>query len=290
MDMAVNKGIKHKLWVSSVVAYLCLIGKTVAFLRQVQMDGINAGAVVIQRIEMACAVDTRFWRHVQIYQKILEINLLGLQECGNGVVFLTFHMQLHRWQQSFDGLLVNHLVFVLCNDGVGNSGQLFHHLLIAALSIELHNEVAALHPDVGGIGIGLQQQPHFRGMVSGLIVLNADVIYESTDVVGVLRVGFDVKVATHADGEGLVHDAQLEEVGFGKVGTELGFKGMFFREGGCQQDIGGDVAFEKGVMTRDGGFADSLGNISFGSHVAQVHTAVLQLVEGSVGCQTGILR
>ena len=113
VEMAVDEGIKHELRVATVITYLCLIGETVAFLGQVQMDGVDTGTVVVQRIEMARAVDACLWRHIQVYQQILEINLLGFQQIGNGVVSLAFHMQFHRGQQAFDGLLVYHPVFIL---------------------------------------------------------------------------------------------------------------------------------------------------------------------------------
>ena len=50
VDMTVDKGIEYKLRISSIVAYLSLIRQTLAFLCQVQTDGIYAGAVVVQRI------------------------------------------------------------------------------------------------------------------------------------------------------------------------------------------------------------------------------------------------
>ena len=198
-------------------------------------------------------------------------------------------MQLHRRQQPFDGLLVDHLVFKLGHDGVGDGGQLFHHPLIAALGIEFHDEVTTLHPDVGGIAIGLQQQTYFLGEVGGLGILNADIVDQTAHIVGLFQIGFDVEVATHANGEGLVHDAQLEEIGFGKVGTELGLEVVLAGEGGCQQYVCGDVAFEEGVMASDVDFAASLVYICLRCHVAQVQTAVLQLVEGGVGRQMSVL-
>ena len=66
MYMTIDKDIKHELRVSTVVTHLCLIGESVIFLNQTQMDGIYAGAVVIQRIEMTGTVDARLWGGVQI--------------------------------------------------------------------------------------------------------------------------------------------------------------------------------------------------------------------------------
>ena len=48
MHMTVDEGIEYKLRIPTVVAYLSLIGEPVAFLREVQMDGVDAGAVVIE--------------------------------------------------------------------------------------------------------------------------------------------------------------------------------------------------------------------------------------------------
>ena len=48
MEMAVDKGIEHELWISFVVAHLSLIGHSVAFLSEVQTDGVDADAVVVE--------------------------------------------------------------------------------------------------------------------------------------------------------------------------------------------------------------------------------------------------
>ena len=53
MYMAVDEGIEHELRVPAVVAHLSLIGEAVTLLCQVQMDGVYAGAVIVQRIEVA---------------------------------------------------------------------------------------------------------------------------------------------------------------------------------------------------------------------------------------------
>ena len=45
---------------------------------------------------------------------------------------------------------------------------------------------------------------------------------------GILEVRLDVDVTAQTNGEWLVHDTQLVEVGLGEVGTELGLEGLVF--------------------------------------------------------------
>ena len=53
MQMTIQEGIEHKLRVALIVAYLGLIGQSLAFLCQVQTDGVDTDTVVIQGIEVA---------------------------------------------------------------------------------------------------------------------------------------------------------------------------------------------------------------------------------------------
>ena len=135
-------------------------------------------------------------------------------------------MEFHRG-------LVNHPVLELGDHGVGDGSQLFQYPFVVALGIELHDEVTALHPGIGGVAIGLQQQPYLRGIVGVLLVLDADIVNQTTDIVSILQVGFDTQITDHSNGKGLVRHAHLEKVGLGEVGTELGLNGMIFGEGGC---------------------------------------------------------
>ena len=158
------------------------------------------------------------------------------------------------------------------------------------MCIKFHDEVATLHPGIGGVAISFQQQPHLCRIIGGLVVANTDIIDQSTDVVGVVEVGFDVEVATQTNGEWLVHDTHLEEIHLGEVGTELGFDGLVFREGWCQQHISRDVAHKEGIVACDGGFSATVADSGLCRHVVQIPTAVLQMVEGGISRQTGVLR
>ena len=60
VDVAVNKGVEHKLRVLPVVAHLSLIRQTVAALRQRQAHGVDTGGVVVERVEVHLPVDTRY--------------------------------------------------------------------------------------------------------------------------------------------------------------------------------------------------------------------------------------
>ena len=58
MEMTIDETVEHELRVPAVVAHLQLIAQTLPLLREVQADGVNAGTVVVQRVDMTLTVDT----------------------------------------------------------------------------------------------------------------------------------------------------------------------------------------------------------------------------------------
>ena len=61
MKMSVDECVEDELRVLLVVAYLCLIRQPFSFLSQVQTYRIDTGTVVVERIEIAGAVDAALW-------------------------------------------------------------------------------------------------------------------------------------------------------------------------------------------------------------------------------------
>ena len=86
VEVAVEQGVEHELRVASVVAHLTLVGQSFTLLRQGKFDGVDAGGVVDQRVEVHLAVDARHRRGVEVDEQFLEVNLLRAQQVGNGVV------------------------------------------------------------------------------------------------------------------------------------------------------------------------------------------------------------
>ena len=58
MEMTIDETVEHELRVPAVVAHLQLIAQTLPLLREVQADGVNAGTVVVQRVDITLTVDT----------------------------------------------------------------------------------------------------------------------------------------------------------------------------------------------------------------------------------------
>ena len=58
VEVPVEESVEHKLRILLVVAYLSLITQSLALLGKVQSDGVDAGAVIVQRVEMTGTIDT----------------------------------------------------------------------------------------------------------------------------------------------------------------------------------------------------------------------------------------
>ena len=70
---------------------------------------------------------------------------------------------------------------------------------------------------------------------------------------GGLQVATDVDIAFEAYNEGIVYQAQSEEVGFGKVGTELAFQTM-----GVEQGIDTYRAIQQLIVPCDAGLSSAI--------------------------------
>ena len=58
VEMTIDETVEHELRVPAVVAHLQLIAQALALLREVQADGVYAGTVVVQRVDMTLTIDT----------------------------------------------------------------------------------------------------------------------------------------------------------------------------------------------------------------------------------------
>ena len=172
VDVSVEQGVEHELRVAAVVAHLTLIGHPLALLGECQPDGVDAGRVVVQRVEVHLSVDTRLCRGVQVDKQFLETDVLRAQQTGNGVVVADLHVQLHGGQQPLDGLLVDDLVLVLRHYRVDQGGALLQQGLVARVGVEFHDEVATLDAGQRGVAVGAHQHPDLLRMVGGLLVGN----------------------------------------------------------------------------------------------------------------------
>ena len=285
MDMAVDEGIEDELRIFSVVTDLSLIGQPFAFLDQAQADGVDLDAVVIEREEMSPPVDARLGRGGEVERHLLEVGARGSQHVGNGIVALALQVKFHRGQQSLDGRLVDDLVANLSHDGVGEDGGLVKQLLVTAHRVKLQDEVATLYTGIGCVGVGLQQNADIARGVGLIGILHIDIVQPSADIMGVFHVGADFQAAVGADGQGIIHQAHLIEVGFREVATD----GAIYLVG-VEQQVGANASFEDLVMTYDVEFSTTVRKRDGGHQVVQVPTAVLQSLDAGVGGQSAFGR
>ena len=96
VEMTIYEAVEHKLRVLAVVAHLALIGESVTFMDQTQPDGIDTGAVIVQRVDMTCTVDTCLWRGGQVETHFFEVDTDGSEEIGHRVLAFAFQMELHH--------------------------------------------------------------------------------------------------------------------------------------------------------------------------------------------------
>ena len=110
MQHTVEQGIEHELRVLLVVAYLTTKRQALLALGKAEVDGIQSHIADVQRVYIAVAIDTRFWRGGHIKQECLEVNTLTFQDNQQRILTLTLHMYLHRRQQLTQGSLVDNLL------------------------------------------------------------------------------------------------------------------------------------------------------------------------------------
>ena len=87
-------------------------------------------------------------------------------------------------------------------------------------------------------------------------------------------------MSAQSDGQWLVHQSHLVEVGLGEVGTD-GALQLF----GAEQGVDADGAVKQVVMPCEGGLSTSVLEVGGGGQSTQVPVAVVQLAHGGVGRQ-----
>ena len=285
VDVAIEEGVEDELRVLLVVADLSLISQPIVFLYETQADGVDLDAVVVEREEMSLSVDTCLRRGGEVEHQFLEVGACGAQEVGDRIVALALQMEFHHWQQSFDGGLVDDLVVELSDDGVGEGGELADQPLIAARRVELQDEVTALHAGVGGVRIGLQQDADIAWSVGFPTVLHIDIVQAPADVMGVFHVRTDFQTAVGADGEGLLNETHLVEVGLGEVAADSALDLV-----GVEQQLGADAAVEDLVVSDDVELSATVEQGGRSHQVVQIPAAVLQSLDAGVGSEAALGR
>ena len=277
VDMPVDEGVEDELRIPLVVAHLSLIGQSLALLCQVQAHGVDAGAVVVQRVDVAGAVDTCLWRGVQVERHLLEVDADGSEEIGYGVFALALQMEFHHGEQGLDGRLVDDLLVELRHDGVGEDACLADHLLVASLGVELQDEVAALGSHDGGVCVQLQEYANVARIVGLPEILHIHLVEATADVVGLVHVRFYLQTAVSAYGQVLVEQAHLVEVGLLQVGAHGAF--YLLR---AEQHVYSHVPVEDLVVTCDAGLGAPVLECRLCRQVVEVHIAVFQQADVSV--------
>ena len=274
--MTVDEGIEDVLRILAIIAHLCLIGQPVAFLGERQSDGVDASRVVDERVEVHLPVDTCHGRRLDVGIEILEVDVLRAQQVGDGVVTAALHVQFHRGQQSLEGRLVYHLVLILRRDGVYQRRQLLEQRFVAAGSVQLHDEVAALYTGQRGVAVGAQQHAQVLRVVGLRGVGQHQVTQPSLHLVAVFQVGVDRQLAVHAYRQRGVPEFQAEEVHLLQVGRQRGLHAV-----AAEQGVDAYLAVEQVVMSRQRAHGTSVAQRHVGGHVGGVGqplVAVLQEV------------
>ena len=189
LQQSVDECIEYKLRVVRVVAHLSYQRQMVAALDDVEVDGIQQHVVHRQRVYIALAVESFGPRRGHVQQQVLELDALPrLQHGGNGVLLLALHVQLHGGQQPADGRLVYGLLCHLFRYAVAQHLALAQQPVVGAAGIHLHDEVAALCPQDGGVGTCLQQQSNVGRPVHLGRVAQGEVVQQSADGMRQLQV------------------------------------------------------------------------------------------------------
>ena len=129
-------------------------------------------------------------------------------------------MHLHGGQQVAQGRLVNGLSLQLGHCRVAQDGKLAQQMFIAVACVNLDNEVTALGMHIGGIGCRPQQHLYSCRAIDVVGIADGQVIDEACHIMGLIEVGFNIKMSAHSDGERLFHKAELIEVELLEVGRQ----------------------------------------------------------------------
>ena len=172
---------------------------------------------------------------------------LGIEDGGNGIALLCSDIETSCGQKLFQSHLVDGAVFELCGNAVAQCTEPGQQLLVVALGISFHNEVATLQPHDSGVGAGLYQYANALGMVCLHRVAYVDVAHQCRELVAQLLVCVDIKVAIKTNDRGMVDNAEGKEVGVLQTGAHLGQNVILAHlyigiEGAAHQTVAADCA------------------------------------------------
>ena len=95
VHMSIDEAVEYELRILAVVAHLPLIGEPVSLLREVQTDGVDTRAVIVEGVDMTLAVDTCLRRGHEVKAHLFEIDAEGSEEMGDRVLALAFQMEFY---------------------------------------------------------------------------------------------------------------------------------------------------------------------------------------------------
>ena len=189
LEHSVEECIEDKLGILLVVADLSAKGKAFLPLRQTEIDCIQFDRVDLQGMDMTVTVDASLGGCREVKKQRLEFHAgTTLQHGGDGILLHALYMYLHHGQVPADGRLVNDSLFYLRLHGVTQHRQLTHQLFVVTAGIKLHNEVATLSTNIGGVRTGVHQQSDVSRTVCLTGVTDGNVVEQTTEAVAVLQV------------------------------------------------------------------------------------------------------
>ena len=116
-------------------------------------------------------------------------------------------------------------------------------------------------------------------------IFHIDIVQASTDIMIPFHVRLNLQTAVGADGQRLVCESHLVEVGLGEVAADSAF--YFTR---IEQQVCAEAAFEDVVVARDVSLSTTILHIDGGSQIIKVPLTVLQGQDLGIGSQTTLGR
>ena len=101
---------------------------------------------------------------------------------------------------------------------------------------------------------------------------------------GLFHVRVDVETAVGSDRQVLVHQSHLEEIGFLQVSTDVAIYLL-----AAEQHVNSHITVEYLIMSCQTGLRASVRKRSRGCQVVEVHVAVFQQSNVSIGIQTTLV-